>query len=195
KILRQVYAHDKEAKTMTPALRLGHHKQHSVPLMEDLLIWLNRQFEEHLVEPNSHLGKSIKYLLNHWHALTQFMRVEGMPIDNNHVERALKLPIRTRKMALFHKTEHGAYVGSLIMSLIQTAIDNGVNPIEYLTAAQENKSRVFKEPSLWVPWKYQYQLPKNQPENQQRIQPEGKTSKDRKSRSDPASFSGVDLAA
>ena len=85
--------------------------------------------------------------------------IGGIPfIDNNHVERALKMPIRTRKMAMFHKTEHGAYVAALLMGLIQTAVDNGANPVDYLTALQEHKSRVFKEPQLWLPWNYRHQL-------------------------------------
>jgi hypothetical protein len=41
---------------------------------------------ERLVEPNSSLGKAFQYLLNHWHTLTQFLRVPGVPLDNNTVE-------------------------------------------------------------------------------------------------------------
>jgi len=157
-LLGKVYAHEKQTKAMNDDERLLYHQQHSLPLMNTLYTWLNQQRDEKRVEPNSHLGKSIKYLLNHWHALTQFTRVPGVFIDNNHVERALKMPIRTRKMAMFHKTEHGAYVAALLMGLIQTAIDNGANPVDYLTALQEHKSRVFKAPELWLPWNYTHQL-------------------------------------
>lgn len=158
KILRAVYAFDVETKHMTQRERLMYHQVHSLPLMNTLYTWLNQQRDEHRVEPNSHLGKSIDYMLKHWHALTQFTRVPGALLDNNHVERALKLPIRTRKAAMFHKTEHGAFVAALLMSLIQTAIDNDTNPVDYLTALQEHKSRVFKNPQDWLPWNYLYQL-------------------------------------
>ncbi len=156
--LGKVYAFDEQTKGMNDDDRLTYHQQHSLPLMNTLYTWLNQQRDENRVEPNSHLGKSINYLLKHWQALTQFMRVPGTLIDNNHVERALKMPIRTRKMAMFHKTEHGAYVASLLMSLIQTAIDNSVNPVDYLTALQENKASVFKEPQAWLPWNFTQQL-------------------------------------
>lgn len=156
--LGKVYAFEEQTKGMRDDERLLYHQQHSLPLMNTLYAWLNQQRDEKCVEPNSPLGKSINYLLKHWHALTQFTRVPGVFIDNNHVERALKMPIRTRKMALFHKTEHGAYVAALLMGLIQTAIDNGANPVDYLTALQDNKLRVFKEPQLWLPWNYTYQL-------------------------------------
>lgn len=157
-ILRKVYYFDEQTKKMGDDERLFYHQQHSLPLMNTLYAWLNQQRDERRVEPNSPLGKSINYMLRHWHALTQFTRVPGALIDNNHVERALKMPIRTRKMAMFHKTEHGAYVAALLMSLIQTAIDNNANPVDYLTALQENKSHVFKEPQLWLPWNYKHQL-------------------------------------
>lgn len=157
-ILGKVYAFEEETKSMGDDERLLYHQHHSLPLMNTLYTWLSLQRDEKLVEPNSPLGKSIKYMLKHWHALTQFLRIPGAFVDNNHVERALKMPIRTRKMAMFHKTEHGAYVAALLMGLIQTAIDNGANPVDYLTALQENKSHVFKEPQLWLPWNYSHQL-------------------------------------
>ena len=157
-LLGKVYAFEEQTKSMGDDERLLYHQQHSLPLMNTLYAWLNQQLDEKQVESNSPLGKSINYMLKHWHPLTQFTRVPGAFIDNNHVERALKMPIRSRKMAMFHKTEHGAYVAALLMGLIQTAIDNGANPVDYLTALQENKSRVFKEPKLWLPWNYTHQL-------------------------------------
>ena len=73
--------------------------------MEALKQWLEQQFEERLVEPNSSLGKAIAYLRNHWETLTRFLQVERAPLDNNIVERALKLVIRQRKNSLFYATD------------------------------------------------------------------------------------------
>jgi hypothetical protein len=64
--------------------------------MEGLKQWLAQQFDERLVEPNSSLGKAIAYLRGHWDTLTRFLSVPGAPLDNNMVERALKLFIRQR---------------------------------------------------------------------------------------------------
>ncbi|MFO8002854.1 transposase, partial [Thioalkalivibrio sp.] len=76
--------------------------------------------EKKLVEPNSGLGKAIKYMLKHWKKLTRFLEVPGTPLDNNIAERALKYAILHRKNALFYKTQNGAKVGDLFMSLIHT---------------------------------------------------------------------------
>nr|WP_267900613.1 transposase [Legionella qingyii] len=35
------------------------------------------------------MHKAMRYMLKHWHELTQFLRVAGAPLDNNILERAL----------------------------------------------------------------------------------------------------------
>ena len=95
---------------------------------------------------------------NHWQALTQFLWVAGAHIDNNLVERALKLAIRTRKNAMFHRSLHGADVAGLMLSLIATCQLASKNPIDYLVALQKNKKSVFAEPDKWLPWNYEAML-------------------------------------
>ena len=51
---------------LSPEDRLFRHKANSQPVMDDLEAWARKQLAENLVEPNSGLGKAIKYLLNHW---------------------------------------------------------------------------------------------------------------------------------
>jgi hypothetical protein len=75
-------------------------------------------------------------------------------LDNNTAERALKLLIRQRKNSLFYATNHGAYVASLLTSLIATCVQAGVNAMDYLVALQEHRSAVFANPALWLPWNY-----------------------------------------
>jgi hypothetical protein len=155
-----IYKHDKESKEqkMTADKRLAHHQQHSAPVMGALKVWIEGQFAERKVEPNSALGKAMAYLVNHWPELTKFLSVSGAHLDNNVVERALKLAIRSRKNSMFHRTRHGAYVASLMTSLIATCESAGKNPIDYLTALQEHKSSVFRQPDLWLPWNYELTL-------------------------------------
>jgi len=160
-VLAEVYKNEEEAKRgrMDPEQRLQFHQVRSGPLMEELHEWLNRQLNDHLVEPNSGLGQAMKYMLRHWEPLTAFLRVPGAPLDNNICERALKTAIRHRKNALFYKTMNGARVGDLFMSLIHTCSLNGVNPVEYLTAVLEHAAQMSREPEKWLPWNYTAALP------------------------------------
>jgi len=154
--LKQVFDHEAEAREqqMSAKERLAYHQHYSGPIMDGLKVWLEQQYEDRTVEPNSSLGKAFAYLLDHWLTLTRFLQVEGAPLDNNAVERALKLFIRQRKNSLFYATEHSAYVASMLTSLIATCVQAGVNALEYLVALQEHRTAVFRDPAAWLPWTY-----------------------------------------
>jgi transposase len=155
-IFKEVYKNDAETKRQgfSDEQRLEWHQIHSGPKMDELQNWLTTQIEQHLVEPNSGLGQAIAYLLNHWEPLTLFLRQPGAPLDNNVCERALKKAILHRKNAYFYKTENGARVGDLFMSLIHTCELNGVNPFDYLTQLQKHTNELSSNPDSWMPWNY-----------------------------------------
>ena len=141
-------------RDMSSAERLVFHRTESGPTMEELHVWLERQLEDRLVEPNSSLGGAISYLLKHWERLTLFLRVAGAPLDNNICERALKRAILHRKNALFYKTGHGAHVGDVFMSLIHTCELCGANPFDYLTELERHAGELAANPQDWMPWNY-----------------------------------------
>ena len=154
--LAKVYAADAQAKEarLTPEQRLRHHQESSGPVMTVLREWLEQQVEERRTEPNSALGAAIQYLRRHWAKLTLFLRVPGAPLDNNIVERALKKAILHRKNSLFYKTERGAQVGDIHMTLIHTCELCGANPSDYLTQLQRHAAAVAAAPAAWLPWNY-----------------------------------------
>jgi len=139
---------------MDPNQRLKYHKDKSSELMKNLKDWLTSQLEDKKVEPNSSLGEAISYMLKHYKGMTLFLREPKAPLDNNLCEQILKKAILHRKNSLFYKTQHGAYVGDLFMSLIYTCSFCGANPFEYLKALQENTSSVLKDPEKWMPYNY-----------------------------------------
>jgi transposase len=155
-ILKEVYANDALAKDqgLSPEQRLHFHQKNSGPKMDALKAWLTAQFEERKVEPNSGLGGAITYMLKYWEQLTLFLHQPGAPLDNNVCEQALKKAILHRKNAYFYKTENGARVGDLFMSLIHTCELNGVNPFDYLTALQKHADELYAHPADWMPWNY-----------------------------------------
>jgi hypothetical protein len=154
-MISEVYKVDYQTADMTDHERLEHHQKHSQPIMDKLYEYLHYLLDEKLVEPNDDLGKAINYMINHRHELTQFLRVAGVPLDNNALEQCLKIPIRHRKNSMFYKTKYGASVGGVLTSVIYTCILSDINPIEYLTMLQENREQIIKEPSAYLPWTYQ----------------------------------------
>ena len=161
--LRTVYKNDAATKTMSADDRLAYHQRLSQPVMaaihQQLTGWLtNRE-----VEPNSRLGGAVNYMLNHWDALTLFLREPGAPLDNNICERALKRAIVHRKNSLFFKTRNGALVGDCLMSLIYTCEINQVSAFDYLNALQEHAELAKQAPQDWLPWAFQSALPASLP--------------------------------
>jgi len=165
---KDVFDHEEAAHKahMSDDERLAHHQTYSEPILETLETWMEKQFKEREVEPNSSLGKAFTYMLSHWQTLTQFLSVPGAPLDNNTAERALKLIIRQRKNSLFYHNDFSAYVGSLLTSLIAkvgstpntTCIQAKVNAMDYFVALQDNRSAVFAKPADWLPWTFQATL-------------------------------------
>jgi hypothetical protein len=155
-----VYHYDKVAKEegLSDEARLTHHQEHSLPVMNMLMVYLKSQIDEKRTEPNSALGKAIQYMLNHWQALSRFLTVAGTPLDNNETEQALKMPIRSRKNSMFYATEYSAMIAGWLMSIIYTCHTNNINPLPYLTALQKNHRQVTLNPGKWLPWNYQQAL-------------------------------------
>lgn len=158
--LAEVYHVDAIAKErkLSPEDRLLLHQEKSGPIMDALRRCLTEQLLEKSVEPNSGLGKAIKYMLKRWTPLTLFLRQPGAPLDNNLCERVLKRAIRLRKNSLFFKTEKGAAVGDLFMSFIETCALNQVNAFDYLTTLLRNAHRIKDSPGSWMPWNYRAML-------------------------------------
>ena len=163
--LRHVYHTDALAREreLSPEDRLALHQAESGPVMKELHAWLSRQFDDRLVEPNSSLGGAVKYMLKHWKKLTLFLRVPGAPLDNNICERALKMAIRHRRNSLFFKTQNGAKVGDLFMSLIYTCALCDANPFDYLTELDRHADQLASHPSDWMPWNYRQTLAAREP--------------------------------
>ena len=156
--LGEVYQYEAfcREQRMSAEERLAYHQVHSGPLMEALENWLTVQFAERKVEPNSGLGRAITYMRKRWSRLTLFLRQAGAPLDSNLVERVLKRAILHRKNSLFYKTENGAHVGDLFMSLIHTCQLHGVNAFDYLTQLQQHGEEVAARPPEWMPWNYRH---------------------------------------
>ena len=160
-VLRVVYRNDAIAREreLDAEKRLEFHQSQSAPVMKELEDWLNAKLDNREVEPNSGLGKAIAYMLKRWLRLTLFLRVPGAPLDNNIVERSLKKAILHRKNAMFYKTENGARVGDIFMSLIHTCELNHVDPLHYLTALLQNPDELEERPYAWMPWNYRTAQP------------------------------------
>ena len=148
---------------MSDESRLKYHQTHSRKYIENIYREISRLFAEKLIEPNSHLGKAMKYWQNHKDGLTRFLHVAGIELDNNKSERGLKIIILQRKNSLFFYSLESATVLSGLTSIITTCKENNINSFNYLNWLQDNERLVRKNPSEYLPWKYQKYLKETEP--------------------------------
>ena len=78
-------------------------------------------------------GKSV-YLPERAVALPgNYLKDGSLELSNNRVERSIKPFVINRKNFLFVNTPKGVTGSAVMFSLIQTAIENGLDPYQYLT--------------------------------------------------------------
>ena len=142
------------AHRLDPEARLAYHRAHSAEPMQRLRTWCEGQLESEAVEANATLGQAMGYFLRHHDRLTLFLREPGAPLDNNDIERLLKLVVRARKNSGFYRSEVGAGVSDVITSVLGTCHENGINAFDYLCAVQRHASEVRREPERWLPWNW-----------------------------------------
>ena len=83
--------------------------------------------------PKSALGKEFTYLKEQWSYFTNYLNDGRLEISNNRAERSIKPFVIDRKNFLFANTPKGAAGSAIMFSLIQTAIENDLDPSKYLT--------------------------------------------------------------
>lgn len=100
--------------------------------------------------PKSSLGKAVYYLTEQEPWLHRYLEDGRLEIDNNRAERSIKPFVMSRKNFLFANTPSGARSSAVVFSLIQTAIENGLDPYRYLTYVFTKAPMLFEETTDWV---------------------------------------------
>lgn len=130
RVERQV-RNEKPDKGETPADCIRRFRQqHSIPVLSALKEWLDEIAPK--VLPDSKLGDAVSYTRNQWDYLTRYTEDGRMPIDNNLLERDIRIFATGRKSWLFSDTVEGARASAVIYSLMLTCRACGVEPLAYL---------------------------------------------------------------
>jgi transposase len=126
-----------EAEARSRGLRgdalLAYRQAHAGPAAAEFREWLDK----HINDPNgllpSHpVRKAMKYYVNHWEALTLFLRDANVLLDNNWSERALRKVALLRNNSLYAGGVEGAIRLCTLFTLIGTCRQLGVDPFAYL---------------------------------------------------------------
>jgi len=152
--LYRIEAHIRD-KQLTGATKLKYRAEHSEPAVQAFWQWCDKQCQRHDLLPSHPLTRALKYAMVRTDRLKVFLSDPDVPIDTNHLERALRPIPMGRKNWLFCWTELGAKQVGIIQSLLVTCKLHGINPHTYLVdvlqrISQHPASRVIElTPRIW----------------------------------------------
>ena len=154
--IASLYRIETEIRGKSAEHRLAARQTDSRPLVIDLHTW----FEAQLVKlpGRSPTAKAIRYALNHWDGLQQFLEDGRIELDTNSVERSMRPVALSRKNSLFAGSDEGGENWAALASLTETCKLNRVNPHTYFTELLTRlvnrwpQSRIDQlMPWLWAP--------------------------------------------
>ena len=100
------------------------------PVADKLYAWL--QQKRLGTTKNASITKAIEYCLKRWTALTHYLDDGNLPIDNNWAENQMRPWALGRKNWLFAGSLESGQRAANVMSLVQSARLNGLDPYAYL---------------------------------------------------------------
>lgn len=125
------------------------------PIVRAFWRWCDTQCQRLDLEPSHPLAKALAYAQTRKAELEVFLGDPEVPLDTNHLERALRPIPMGRRNWLFCWTEVGAVQVGIIQSLITTCRLHGVDPYTYLVDVLQriqthpNKNIEELTPRVW----------------------------------------------
>lgn len=153
--LAEIYAIEKDVRGTSAGQRLSAREGRFAPLVNAFGDWL--QAQRMRVSAKSCLGEKLAYIHNHWNGLQTFLTDRRVAIDSNRVENLIRPIALNRKNAMFAGHDEGGRAWGRIVSLIETAKINGVEPFAYLKSTLEAIAAGHPENRIdgLLPWDFQ----------------------------------------
>ena len=109
------------------------------------------------------LGKAFNYCVNHKDKFMNILKDGRLELSNNRAERAVKEIVIGRKNWLFSQSSTGANAMAIIMSILETAKQNGLDQFKYMSYLLDklpNELSLSDNQSLeaYLPWSESVQL-------------------------------------
>lgn len=128
-LMSQLYKVEANARDLSPEARKALRDIEAKPILDKLKTWLEKSIKGS--PPKGKLGKAIKYMLDRWNELSNYLLDGRLEIDNNRVESAIRPFAIGRKNWLFAGSPRGAKASATLYSLIMTCKANDIDPYAY----------------------------------------------------------------
>ena len=124
-------AHIRDRQLLGEA-KLRYRQAHAKPVVDAFFAWAEEKIQQAALLPSNPLTKALHYALARRGSLSVYLGDPKVPIDTNHLERALRPIPMGRKNWLFCWSEVGAEAVATIQSLLVTCRLHHIDPYHYL---------------------------------------------------------------
>ena len=129
--IRLLYEIEESVRDKESSAVLCARRERSLSVAEEFFEWLGTELANLTILPSSPFSKAASYAIERRESLSVYLADPDVPIDTNHLERALRPIPMGRKNWLFCWTEVGAEHVGKIQSLLVTCRLHGINPYTY----------------------------------------------------------------
>ena len=142
-------------KQLDSEAKREHRLQYSKPIVDGIIERVTELLQERSLLPSAPFTKALQYLKSRMIELRVFLEQPDVPLDSNHLERAMRVIPMGRKNWMFSWTEVGAEQIGVIQSLICTCKLHNIDPYTYLTdvlqriSVHPNRDIDQMTPRLW----------------------------------------------
>jgi len=133
-LIRKLYKIEEEIREnkLEESAKLAIRGEESRVVVVEFFDWLEVELVESALLPSNPFTKAARYAMKRRKDLEVFLTDPMVPLDTNHLERALRVIPMGRKNWLFCWTEVGAEKVGQIQSLLTTCVLHDVDPYTYL---------------------------------------------------------------
>lgn len=124
-------------RLLRDAMRLSKHSERSAPDYESKRQRIHARLQELLDRPwqDKNARRLVKRLRRHQHEMFTFLDHPEVPYDNNTAERGIRPAVIIRKNSYANRSERGADMQAVLMSIFRTLKQRGHDPLTTIVSA------------------------------------------------------------
>ena len=153
-----IFALERSINGSSPEERLVARRKDIAPLVNDLIDWMTR--ERGKLSRHNEVAKAMDYMLKRIDVFTRFLHDGRICLSNNAAERELRGIALGRKSWLFAGSDRGGERAGVMLTLIQTAKLNDIDPqawlADVLVRINDHKSHDL---AALLPWNWRKPMP------------------------------------
>ncbi len=153
-----IFALERSINGSSPETRVAVRRRDIAPLVNELIEWMKR--ERGKLSRHNEVAKAMNYMLKRVDVFTRFLEDGRICLSNNAAERQLRGIALGRKSWLFAGSDRGGERAAVMLTLIQTAKLNDIDPQAWLAdvLARINDHKITDLAAL-LPWNWRKPTP------------------------------------